>query len=159
MALVALLVVGLLPITLLFLRVLLHHKVTDIASLAEESLYLDRLPELGGVLCVRGSSGRGPARELDLVLLVDVLSHLRATCADKAADCAIGITVAVTAAGAAADAEERILRRLQRVDRRAMRCRQSDVCGRHAMQMLVQGKELSPLRYRRVRVMALKVFV
>ena len=120
MALVALLVVGLLPIALLFLRVLLHHKVTDIASLAEEVLYLDRLPELGGVLCVRGSSGRGPARELDLVLLVDVLSHLRATSADKAADSMAAISMAVAPAGGGGGggsgaapctaAEERILR-------------------------------------------------
>jgi hypothetical protein len=65
------------------------------------------------MLSIRGSSGRGPARELDLVLLVVVLWHLHATYTNKAADCAISNSLAdtATAAVAAADAEERVLRR------------------------------------------------
>ena len=91
-----------------------------------------------------------------MVLLVYVLSHLRATCANKAAGGSSSISLAVAAAAAA---EERVLRRLQRVERRAIRRRLGNVCWRHAMQMLVRGNQLFPLGCRRVGVMPLEMFV
>jgi hypothetical protein len=63
---------------LLLLLLLLYNKVAHIASLLEEGLHLNRPPQLGSVLSVQGSRGSGPARELDAVLLVDMLSHLLA---------------------------------------------------------------------------------
>jgi hypothetical protein len=85
MLLVALLLALLLLLLLLLCFLLLHDEVADVAPLMKEGPHLDRLPELRCVLVIRGSSRRGPARKLHVVLLVNVLSHLYTTRADVAA--------------------------------------------------------------------------
>jgi hypothetical protein len=128
----AMLLLALPLFALLFLLLRLqHNKVAYVAPLAEEALHLDGLPELRGVISVRGSRRRGPARQLNAVLLVDMLTHLLTIYCNIAAAaallnndccpcccpcCSSALSLALAAAAAA---DERILRFAKLSDIRA----------------------------------------